>query len=185
MSKTSLSGLRTIKRDFSSSSAFSSSASQPIDVDSDIDWPPSPEPKKPMTDSEKRLKAIQEALAGNPVVKSAGPLEAPSHNVNKRPNPSFSSQYEPPTKKRQVPSSWSQPVAPPSKQAIAKAATKIKAAPHISKATSKPAKVFLSQEQTQILKLVSDGNSVFYTGSAGEFLRIYLYLCLVVIRTER
>ncbi|KAJ7289129.1 hypothetical protein C8J57DRAFT_1013701, partial [Mycena rebaudengoi] len=27
--------------------------------------------------------------------------------------------------------------------------------------------VFLSQEQTQILKLVGDGNNVFYTGSAG------------------
>jgi hypothetical protein len=27
--------------------------------------------------------------------------------------------------------------------------------------------VFLSQEQTQILRLVESGNSVFYTGSAG------------------
>jgi hypothetical protein len=31
--------------------------------------------------------------------------------------------------------------------------------------------VFLSQEQTQILKLVQEGNSVFYTGSAGEWQR--------------
>lgn len=178
MSKTSLSGLRTIKRDFSSSTACSSS-SQPIDVDNDIDWPPSPpQAKKVMSDSEKRLKAIQDALAGNPVARSTRPLDAPSQNANKRPNPSSSSQFEPPAKKRQVPSSWSEPAAPPSKQAIAKAATKTKAAAPVvfSKAAAKPAKVFLSQEQTQILKLVNDGNSVFYTGSAGECSRIYLPL---------
>jgi hypothetical protein len=28
--------------------------------------------------------------------------------------------------------------------------------------------VFLSTEQNQILKLVTEGHSVFYTGSAGE-----------------
>lgn len=33
----------------------------------------------------------------------------------------------------------------------------------------KPARVFLSQEQIQILKLVEDGKSVFYTGSAGKW----------------
>jgi len=33
---------------------------------------------------------------------------------------------------------------------------------------AKVASVFLSQEQNQILKLVQEGNSVFYTGSAGE-----------------
>ncbi|KAJ7864045.1 hypothetical protein B0H13DRAFT_1537625, partial [Mycena leptocephala] len=33
--------------------------------------------------------------------------------------------------------------------------------------SKKVSAVFLSQEQTQILKLVQDGNSVFYTGSAG------------------
>jgi hypothetical protein len=35
------------------------------------------------------------------------------------------------------------------------------------KAATKPAKVFLSQEQLHILKLVEEGNSIFYTGSAG------------------
>ena len=177
MSKTSLSGLGTFKRDFSYSTACSSS-SQPIDTSNDIDWPPSPpEAKKVMTASEKRLKAIQDALAGNPVAMLTQTLEASSQNANKRPNPSSSSQFEPQAKKRQVPSSWSQPDAPPSKQAIAKAATKTKGAgatATISKAISKPAKIFLSQEQTQILKLVNDGNNVFYTGSAGKFSRIQL-----------
>lgn len=171
MSKTSLSGLSTFKRDFSST--VCSSSSQPIDNGND--WPPSP-PQVVMTDSEKRMKAIQDALNGNPVAMLARPLEAPPQNANKRPNPS---QFEPPAKKRQVPSSWSHPVAPPSKQAIAKAATKTKTAgvppTTFSKEISKPAKIFLSQEQSQILKLVNDGNNVFYTGSAGKFPRAYNY----------
>jgi len=43
--------------------------------------------------------------------------------------------------------------------------------PRVS-STSKPnkmAKLFLSQEQTHILKLVHDGQSLFYTGSAGSW----------------
>ena len=172
MSKTSLSGLRTFKRDFSSSTVYPSS-SQSIDVDNDFDWPPSP-PRIVMTASEKRMKAIQDALDGKPVAMFTRPLEAPSQHANKRPNSSSSSKFEPPAK-RQVPSGWSQPAAPPSKQAIAKVATKTKAAgapTTSSKAISKPAKIFLSQEQTHILKLVNDGNNVFYTGSAGRFARI-------------
>lgn len=36
-----------------------------------------------------------------------------------------------------------------------------------SKAAVKPATIFLSSEQKQILQLVKDGKSIFYTGSAG------------------
>lgn len=39
-----------------------------------------------------------------------------------------------------------------------------------SKAAVKPATIFLSSEQKQILQLVKDGKSIFYTGSAGVFL---------------
>lgn len=176
MSKNAQSGLRTIKRDFSSSTM--SSSSQPIDVDS-LDWPLTPpQPKKALSGSEQRLKDIQDALAGNPSDKPFRPIANSSSTINKRPYPSSSSQQEqePPAKKRQIPNSWQQaplPTSMPSKQAIANAASsKVKTVvvPAVPvKTSSKPAKVFLSQEQTQILKLVGEGNSLFYTGSAGEF----------------
>lgn len=177
MSRTAQSGLRTIKRDYSSTSMMSSS-SQPIDVDSEIDWPPTPpQPTRALTGAEKRLKDIQDALSGKSSEPATRPLSNPSQFANKRPNPTSSSQYEPPAKKRQLPNTWSEPMLPPSKQAIAssassKAKSLVIPAAATSKASSKPAKVFLSQEQTQILKLVGEGHSVFYTGSAGEFLSL-------------
>ena len=40
-------------------------------------------------------------------------------------------------------------------------------------AAAKPAKIFLSQEQLHILKLVDEGKSVFYTGSAGMWSNVF------------
>jgi ATP-dependent DNA helicase PIF1 len=172
------SGLRTIKRDFSSPSFGASS--QPIDVD---DWAPTPPvpsstvPIKALTGSEKRLKDIQDALAGIPPQNQHRPPPlAPSSSrvINKRSNPS---DFDAPPTKRRLPSSWEDTdkgTGLPSKQAIA---SRVQTAPKSttktvttssSTAAAKPAKVFLSQEQNQILKLVADGSSVFYTGSAGE-----------------
>ena len=168
------SGLRTMKRDFSSSSFGASS--QPIDVDNDIDWPLTPPVVAPkaLTGPEQRLKDIQDALAGRPPQTQPRPLSNLSSQViNKRSNPS-SSDFDAPPAKRRLPSSWDDAeVSMPSKQAIA---SRAQAAPKktvmtasSSTATTKPAKVFLSSEQTQILKLVTEGHSVFYTGSAGKF----------------
>ena len=172
------SGLRTLKRDFSSSSFGASS--QPIDVD---DWAPTPPvlpstvPTKALTGSEKRLKDIQDALAGIPPQNQHRPLplaQSSSQVINKRSNPS---DFDAPPTKRRLPSSWEdtdKSMGMPSKQAIA---SRVQNAPKSttktvttssSTAAAKPAKVFLSQEQNQILKLVADGSSVFYTGSAGE-----------------
>lgn len=66
----------------------------------------------------------------------------------------------------------------PPKRAIAD-----KQKPSVTATSSKAAapkgvpKVFLSTEQQQILKLVSDGQSLFYTGSAGELISSIMFAC--------
>lgn len=170
------SGLRTIKRDFSAGNA----SSQPIDVD-DIEWAPTPPnakpiPKRALTGSEQRLKDIQDALSGNiPQPSQSSNLIQARPLLNKRPNPGNNSgQLEPPAKRRVLPTSWEEPEPVsqglPSKRAIAskQQASSVVTTTKVAPAKA-PAKVFLSTEQTQILKLASDGQSLFYTGSAGEF----------------
>jgi len=147
----------------------------------------------PLTGSEKRLKDIQDALAGivppsqSMISGSSRPTPLASQvNSNKR--HSDSDELAPPAKRR-LPSSWQDKdmdrnVVVPSKQAIAArvqtvtTTTKTVTASSSSStsATAKPAKVFLSSEQNQILKLVSDGHSVFYTGSAGAFFFLFFLI---------
>jgi hypothetical protein len=161
--KVAQSGLGIVKRDWSIQSASQEPrSSQPIY------WPPTPTPLQPataprkLTGSEQRLKDIQDALTGYSSV-------PPSQVQNKRASPS---EKIPPAKRaRQLPSDWHgddtlskpslprQPVAP-NKKTVYENSTS-------SSSVKKIAAVFLSQEQTQILKLVQEGNSVFYTGSAG------------------
>lgn len=50
-----------------------------------------------------------------------------------------------------------------------------------SKAAVKPATIFLSSEQKQILQLVKEGKSIFYTGSAGVFLSDFESLMLLFL----
>jgi ATP-dependent DNA helicase PIF1 len=136
---------------------------------------------KKLSGSEARLKAIQEALAGYPT--SAPPL-VQSITQNKRPSPTGSSATgNPPTKRaRQLPPDWpsNDPLSKPSlsekpssssTRDIRKPASDTPASSSGSSLStkSKVASVFLSQEQKKILKLVQDGESVFYTGSAGKF----------------
>ncbi|KIJ65639.1 hypothetical protein HYDPIDRAFT_71538, partial [Hydnomerulius pinastri MD-312] len=84
---------------------------------------------------------------------------------------------EPPTKKRQLPSHWEEDVytsssnfttstSSSSKPAVKTKSITVSASTATSSST-KLAGVFLSQEQTQILRLVDEGKSLFYTGSAG------------------
>lgn len=176
-----MSGLRSIKRDFSSSSLPPVASQESLSSDPDtIPWQPTP-PKK-LSGLEQRLKDIQDAL--NAQVSSSETVLASSQS-QKRPSTS----QDPPAKRRQLPASWNdkpqaaaqapRPAYPSasSQRAFGKARqtntneTLVVAAK--SGSASKPAPVFLSQEQTHILKLVESGLSLFYTGSAGEFRGIY------------
>ncbi|KAI0369205.1 hypothetical protein BV20DRAFT_417843 [Pilatotrama ljubarskyi] len=173
-----MSGLRSIKRDFSSSSippASQESVSSNADT---IPWDPTP-PKK-LSGLEQRLKDIQDAL--NAQISSSENTLSQSQS-QKRPSPS----QNPPAKRRQLPSSWdtnkSKPSASQSSRPAYPSASSARAfgtarqtntketlvipAATSSGAVSKPAPVFLSQEQTHILRLVEAGQSLFYTGSAG------------------
>lgn len=183
------SGLRTVRRDFSSAEI-----SQPPTSSQNIHWSPSPPvapsaPLKKLSGSEARLKAIQEALAGYPA--NEPPLLVQSGAQNKRPSPTGTSATgNPPTKRaRQLPPDW------PSNDSLSKPSLSAKPsssnnkdnrkfafntpASSSSSLSTKPkvAAVFLSQEQKTILKLVQEGESVFYTGSAGKPLHLPCMLC--------
>jgi hypothetical protein len=174
MSKAAQSGLRTVKRDFSDSSSFPASSQE-------IYWPPTQHPAPPkLTGVQQRLKAIQDALAETSA--SHEPLNAlvESRTVNKRSSPGPDTAL-PAKKSRQLPPSWQEKdsLSAPSlsskssfnlKKGSARAVTSSATSTPLVSSSSKakiPA-VFLSQEQTQILRLVKDGRSLFYTGSAGQ-----------------
>ena len=175
-SKQPQSGLRTVQRDFSSQNDV-------IDVDA-FEWEPTPPvptvtttTKRALTGSQQRIKDIEDALAGNSQSQSQSRPPAPLSSqffVNKRPNSDFHNDVAPPPAKRRLPSSWedNEKDVGPSKHAIAsrhQSTTKAKStSTTTATATTNPAKLFLSQEQTQILKLVTEGHSIFYTGSAGQ-----------------
>lgn len=147
----------------------------------EIEWSPSPPKSKP-TPSQQRLKDIQDALAGKSVssekdrstVTHAKEPLASSKTWNKRPSdpPTADLNPAPQKKARKLPESWSAPPQP-KVQRSSSSATKhsgIKEAYVLSSTKDKKRKiapVFLSEEQTRILQLVQDGESVFYTGSAG------------------
>jgi hypothetical protein len=188
MSKLSLSGLKTVTRDWSEPRS-----SQPSDGES-IDWPSTP-PKADLTPAERRLRLIQAALAEPTIPLERVLTNASSQAINKRPALSTPQQVPPAKKARQLPSTWGdvkKQVAssslssstwpggkPSSGTSIPPPVSKSSSTSTISStSTSKVASVFLSAEQTQILKLVQDGHSVFYTGSAGELIQPDWYPCL-------
>ncbi|KAI9064015.1 hypothetical protein FKP32DRAFT_1625671 [Trametes sanguinea] len=175
-SKQPMSGLRSVKRDFSSNSLASASQGSAASESDTIPWDPTP-PKK-LSGIEQRLKDIQDAL--NAQISSS---ETTLSQSQKRPSPSS---HAPPAKRRQLPPSWEAkptPQAQNTKTAYSSTSSSSRAfgaarqvntnetlvIPSASKnaAASKPAPVFLSQEQTHILRLVESGQSLFYTGSAG------------------
>jgi hypothetical protein len=186
-SKQAQSGLRTLTRDFSTDSH----SSQRSDPDL-IYWPPTPAqpPKKQLTGVEQRLKDIQDALAGRSEPTDKGPTNSSNQFLNKRPAAMIAS--EPPAKRRQLPDAWNDPARKPPPKTSMTAATEwvsssssrtIKTKPEAAQVpitvagkSSKVAPVFLSQEQTQILKLVENGNNVFYTGSAGRCSRVSVHM---------
>ncbi|KAI0358092.1 hypothetical protein OH77DRAFT_1240998 [Trametes cingulata] len=180
-SKQPMSGLRSVKRDFSSSSIPSASQGS-VSSDADtIPWDPTP-PKK-LSGLEQRLKDIQDALNAQ-ISSSESTLSQSQSQSLKR----ASTSQNPAPKRRQLPPSWDTNNAKPTasqssrsaypsasstrafgtaRQVNAKPQTLVIPAAASSGAASKVAPVFLSQEQTHILRLVEAGQSLFYTGSAG------------------
>ncbi|KAJ7698978.1 hypothetical protein B0H17DRAFT_926912 [Mycena rosella] len=122
-----------------------------------------------LTGREKRLRDIQNALNNRSTPVVAQPF------ANPKPKRTSDTEYPdaaPPTKKhRQLPAAYTDD--DPMTKATnfssgSRTAAKTKStytAPPPSK--KKVAGMFLSEEQKQILKLVQDGHSLFYTGSAG------------------
>ncbi|KAG1746582.1 uncharacterized protein EDB91DRAFT_1049347 [Suillus paluster] len=96
----------------------------------------------------------------------------------------------PPAKKRQLPSTWTDDTLSSSSgfkksnsfSLPAVKSTSLTVASSSTKPSTKLAGVFLSQEQTHILRLVESGDSVFYTGSAGTGKSVLLR---EIIRTLR
>ena len=167
-----MSGLRSIKRDFSSNSIPSSSQ----------DTTTSPQSSKrtfqrTTSGMEQRLRDIQAALDEAASQKSHAtipPVTQPTPQPSqKRPPPSTE---QPAAKRRQLPSSWSENIGPQVSVQSRSSATFQKGPKSTSSSSrssgkppsSKSTGVFLSDEQTHILKLVEEGQSVFYTGSAGK-----------------
>lgn len=140
---------------------------------------------KKLSGYEARMKAIQDALNENASERVLSPSVLPNASSaasgsqlrtvsgQKRDQPE-SDATQPPAKRRQYPESWSKPSPDVSSKTEFKRSKPT--AITISKKTAigKPAAVFLSQEQTHILKLVQEKQNVFYTGSAG-MLRMYAY----------
>jgi hypothetical protein len=154
------SGLGVARRGWSIPSA----SREPRSSQSIYDWsltPPDPAARK-LTGSEQGLKDIQGALSGYAPVP---PSRFTSQVQNNRASPS--GKTPPAIPARQFPTDWHsrpsltrQPVGATNKETIYETSTS-------SSSVEKIASVSLSQEQTQILKLVQNGNSIFFTGSAG------------------
>ena len=180
-----LSGLRTIKRDWSDSQAQSASsqASQLIDWPSSPERPSRPKPTKP-TGYDERVARIQAALESNRQ-SSREALSSSSSVPQKRESESYTSGSV--AKKRVLPSGWShrdtikqEPRHSQSSGPSVTSASSFGSAsiapksiiPQLMEEGNSPAvaRIFLSVEQQQILKLVEAGNNVFFTGSAGELL---------------
>ncbi|KAJ4469601.1 hypothetical protein J3R30DRAFT_3304081 [Lentinula aciculospora] len=175
------SGLRTFQRDFSQNVARTASQGASPDEPITIDWSPSPpHPPPKLTGPQLRRKAIEDALGGNTSAVTASKASQPlveSRTFNKRPSDSSlllddECSAPGPKKKRQLPPSWTEETherATTSRSSSSTMKSQIRDLPRTSPtaANKRPAGVFLSQEQSQILRLVEEGTSVFYTGSAG------------------
>ena len=166
-----MSGLRTIKRDFSSNSIPSSSqdslygSSDP----STIPWSQSQTaPRRNIEGMSQRLKDIQDALKEG----TSSSHEALSYSQKAR---AASGSLNLPAK-RKLPPSWNEPdiSAPKAKSRTFGTARSANTnsitvpAAETSRSGGKAGKVVLSAEQMHILSLAKEGKSLFYTGSAGE-----------------
>lgn len=179
--KSSLSGLRTVKRNFSDAKLS----------DEPISWPRT-QPNG--SGREKRLRDIQAGIEQ----RGAAALLQSYTNITASPTGSQSQQPlpgtadEPPTKRRHLPPGWdSDTDAFMSSSSLTRTSSTKSLMSSVSRSftvsttltstppSSKP-KMVLSQEQMHILKLVEEGKGIFYTGSAGmwsfQYL-LYAFIC--------
>lgn len=139
--------------------------------------PTTPVSESVLSGHEQRLKDIRDALAGRPILAETRSLaRSSSQAANKRslPLPSVDEQGDRHTAMKRARTSrvgdTSVLTLTASKRMLANS-TGSRANPAAPTALEavRPASLFLSREQTHILQLVREGQSVFYTGSAGEF----------------
>ncbi|THG99153.1 hypothetical protein EW026_g3138 [Hermanssonia centrifuga] len=189
MSSTKLmSGLKTIKRDFTSNAVAAPSSSQTPSTNVN------PGAKKSLNGIEQRLKDIQDALNGQLVQGERMTMKGAAGQKRSSPN-----EYEDSAaKRRQLPSSWNDAPSHTSSQTRASQGSRnlsrpstsviptstIAVGPPTNPSRDKPAPVFLSQEQTHILKLVENGESIFYTGSAGTGKSVLLREIIKVLKKK-
>ncbi|KZT65015.1 hypothetical protein DAEQUDRAFT_561427 [Daedalea quercina L-15889] len=184
-----ISGLRAVKRDFSSNTIPPTSQdSQLGDSDpSAIPWTSTP-PRTNLTGMSQRLKHIQDALKDH--------IDSSEHALATSQKRSSLSDHDtlsnPPSKRRQLPKSWDEPQtdsarAQPRKFGSTRPAnTNAIRVPAATAATAndKPGNVVLSAEQTHILNLAKEGKSLFYTGSAGTGKSVLLREIIAALRQK-
>lgn len=176
-----MSGLRNIKRDWSDpqlTQSASSQASQPIEWPTSPGRPSRPKPSKP-AGYDDRIARIQAVLESNR--QSSQKLLSSSSSVpQKREAQHDGDTSAPVAKKRVLPANWGRQDnvkqatphvhSPGSASSFGSASIAPRLAPPPEDEAELPAvaRIFLSTEQQQILKLVEAGNNVFFTGSAGK-----------------
>lgn len=169
-----MSGLRSVKRDFSSKSFPSGSQGSTTGNASAIPWEATP-PKKERSGLSERLRHIQEGIDAS-LRASESALGASQSTSFSQPLKRPASSQVPPAKRRQLPDSWNDEQSYPSgakrrsfgTERSANSESTVVPAKVAAGAPTKPGAVDLSAEQKHILQLVQDGQSLFYTGSAGE-----------------
>lgn len=167
-SKTALSGLRTVKRDWSASSKTDSDGSQDF-----------------LDARARRLRNIQAGLdeREQPTLPSTSSQHLSNlnslHIASRSKRPPSPPIQQPAAKKRTLPSTWEQDVytsssnfkttarIPSAAGSTTKTASTGLSATKAAVPLAQTDGVFLSQEQKQILRLVELGKSIFFTGSAG------------------
>ncbi|KAH9000131.1 hypothetical protein EDB92DRAFT_467133 [Lactarius akahatsu] len=173
------SGLATIRRDFSSNNTADSSPAPSLSV-----------PRR-STLSDSLRKAIQDGVASREAGRTS---HGSSSDSQKR---TLQVDVAPQPKKRRLPSSWTdseRSSASPhgsSQSSLFSTASTIRSDStfhdHESARTSKPVQkpdIQLSYEQKQVLELVKQKKSVFYTGSAGTGKSVLLREIIKTLRKE-
>ncbi|KAI0063977.1 hypothetical protein BV25DRAFT_325685 [Artomyces pyxidatus] len=176
-SKQPVSGLAKLKRDFSSNAPIKPTVALAT----------SNAPVKRSTISDALRRAIEEGVASREADAKPAASLYPTPLSQKRSLPSQPT--DAPPAKRRLPDSWNDTSSSSSTYNYTSSARSLSSTPYDGgsslsteskserkplvvpaktlKAVAKPAALFLSAEQKQILQLVKEGKSVFYTGSAG------------------
>ncbi|KAJ7711439.1 PIF1-like helicase-domain-containing protein [Mycena metata] len=128
---------------------------------------------------------IQNALEGRSTPAVAAPaVVQPFAQPPKRLSDEHNASYPPAKKPRQLPPGYRDDAGPSSNFSNSGHGAKVQSTYTAPPPSKKVSAVFLSQEQTKILKLVQEGNSVFYTGSAGTGKSVLLREIIKTLRKK-